>query len=64
MARTKGAKNQNLDTLPHYAKLPPTERIKFLATLIVDRIQADQQIGGDLLKRAEKETHGRPALFA
>lgn len=50
MGRTKGAKNKSKDVLPHYASLPTEERIKFLATLIVDRINADQQSGGKLYK--------------
>ncbi len=64
MTRTKGAKNKNTDALPHYAKLPVEERLQFLATLIVDRIQSDQQSGSKLLKQAERQKDARPNLFA
>lgn len=50
MARSKGTRNKNSEVLPHYSRLPIEERLKFLATLIVDRIESDQNAGGELLK--------------
>ncbi len=62
--RTIGSKNKNPDLLPHYASLPLEERVKFLANLMVERIQADQQDGGKLLKRIESGSHVRRQLPA
>lgn len=64
MGRTKGAKNKSTEVLPHYASLPTEERIKFLATLIVDRINADQQSGGKLYKGIESKTDEQRQLLA
>ncbi len=63
MARTKGAKNKNTDTLPHYVKLPTEAKVQFLAALIVDCIQADQTQGGKLLKQVRVKDRGRPTLL-
>lgn len=64
MARTKGATNKSRDYLPYYAKLPTDERIKFLASVIVDRLQADLKDGGKLLKRIERHSGGNTRLSA
>lgn len=56
MARPEGTKNKPTDYLPYYSKLPTDERIKFLATVIVDRLQADLKDGGKLLKRIERHS--------
>ena len=63
MGRTKGSKNMATDVLPHYASLPIEERVKFLANLIVERIQADQHSGGKLLKRIESQGDEQRQLF-
>lgn len=55
MARTKGSRNKPVDYLPYYAKLPTNERIKFLASVIVDRLQADLKGGGKLLKQIDRQ---------
>lgn len=60
MGRTKGSKNKSQEHLPHYAQLPPGERIEFLAALIVDRILEDQQQGGKLLKTQPRWNYVRP----
>lgn len=57
MARTNGAKNKKEYRLPHYASLPTKERITFLANLIVDHIEADQQSGKKLLSKLERLRH-------
>jgi len=60
MARTKGAKNKNQEHLPHYAQLPPKERIEFLAALIAERILEDQQQGEKLLNMQPRWNYVRP----
>lgn len=52
MGRTKGTKNKQ-SCLPHYSSLSSEERLKFIANLIVDRIEADQQNDQRIIKRIE-----------
>jgi hypothetical protein len=53
MARTVGSKNQKPAIVPHTVELSTEEKIEFLATLIVDRINEDLADGQKLLKRIE-----------
>ncbi len=62
MGRTKGSKNKSQEQLPHYAQLPPEERIEFVAALIVDRILEDQQQGSKLLTTKPRWTHVQPTV--
>ena len=49
MGRIKGIKNQNTDSKPIISSLPPQERIRLLANLIVDKILEDKRNGNILL---------------
>lgn len=56
MARVKGSKNQASNAENHYINLPTEERLDFLATLIVDRIEHDISNNQELLKKI-RERH-------
>lgn len=45
MGRVKGIKNKTSANKSHVMMLPPSERITFLANLIIDRIIEDQNNG-------------------
>lgn len=53
MARTVGSKNKKPTIVPHTVALSTEEKIMFLATLIVERINEDLAEGRHLLKRIE-----------
>lgn len=55
MARPKGSKTKNSSAQPLYVALSTEERLIVLANLIVDRIQADQQSNGKLLKKLVRQ---------
>lgn len=58
MGRTKGAQNKQT-SLPHYSSLSTEERLKFIANLIVDRIEADQQSDKRILKGIEGKAYAK-----
>lgn len=58
MGRTKGVQNKQT-SLPHYSSLSTEERLKFIANLIVDRIEVDQQGGKAILKILEGKRYAK-----
>lgn len=63
MGRTKGSQNKEPQKAPHTVDLTTEQKLEFLANLIVDRIEADQRNGQELLKSIEgsKNAVGIPA---
>lgn len=49
MARTKGAKNKKPTIDPLHTTMTVEERLEFIASLIVERIEEDQKSGLELL---------------
>lgn len=50
MGRLKGSTNINSSSTPVTLTLKPSERISFLANLIIDRIIEDQRKGSSIVK--------------
>lgn len=53
MGRTKGSKNKKPSIDPLHTVMTNEERIEFLASLIVERIEEDQVNGRKLLEKIE-----------
>lgn len=51
MGRTKGAKNKKPTIDPLHTVMTTEERLEFLASLIVERIEEDQTSGRKLLEK-------------
>lgn len=51
MARTKGAKNKKPTIDPLHTTMSGEERLEFIASLIVEGIEEDQESGLELLKK-------------
>jgi hypothetical protein len=53
MGRAKGSQNKEQQKAPHTVELTTEQKLEFLANLIVDRVEADQSSGQELLKSIE-----------
>lgn len=58
MGRLKGSKNKSPSTTLIASTLSPSERIQFLANLIIDRMIEDQNTGKLLLNKIKDADHG------